>query len=165
MKRKIALFIAIVLWSGAIFMFSAQSAEGSKELSKSIAEKIISFAKMIFGDDFISESENENESTVSLLELATRYLRKIAHFFLFFVLGILCFIFISECGVAGWKRFGFALIYCILYAASDEIHQLFVPGRAGMIRDVIIDTCGSLTGMGLCAYIKSIRKKRKEMTV
>ncbi len=35
---------------------------------------------------------------------------------------------------------------CILYAMSDEIHQAFVPGRAGRISDVCIDAIGSLAG-------------------
>ena len=40
-----------------------------------------------------------------------------------------------------------ALTISLLYAISDEIHQLFVPGRAGQIRDVLIDFSGSLTGV------------------
>jgi VanZ family protein len=35
----------------------------------------------------------------------------------------------------------------VLYAVSDEIHQLFVPGRAGQIRDVLIDACGVFVGI------------------
>ena len=38
----------------------------------------------------------------------------------------------------------------VLYAVSDEIHQLFVPGRAGQLRDVLIDSAGILIGM--CLY-------------
>lgn len=161
MRRKIALLIAIILWSGAIFMFSAQSAEDSKALSKNFAEKIMSVAKKIFGDDFFAAYENK-EGAESLLGLATHYLRKSAHFFLFFVLGIFCYLFISEFELSGKKVFEFALIYCFLYAVSDEIHQLFVPGRSGMVRDVLIDTCGSLTGMGICGYIKNRSKKERK---
>lgn len=154
MKRKIALLIAIILWSGAIFMFSAQSAEDSKVLSKSIAEKIVSVVKKIFGDDFFASYENE-KGTESLLGLATHFLRKTAHFFLFFVLGIFCYLFISEFDLSVKKAFLIVLIYCFLYAVSDEVHQFFVPGRACMARDVLLDTCGSLTGMGICINIKN----------
>ena len=31
-----------------------------------------------------------------------------------------------------------------LYACTDEFHQLFVPGRSGNFRDVIIDTSGGV---------------------
>ena len=33
------------------------------------------------------------------------------------------------------------------FAALDEFHQLFVEGRAGSLKDVLIDSCGSLTGI------------------
>ena len=36
------------------------------------------------------------------------------------------------------------VVFCVLYAASDEFHQLFVTGRAGRLSDVIIDSAGVL---------------------
>ena len=33
------------------------------------------------------------------------------------------------------------------FAVSDEFHQLFVPGRSGNIKDVFIDTAGSVSGI------------------
>lgn len=36
-----------------------------------------------------------------------------------------------------------ALLLTLLYAATDEIHQLFVPTREGKLRDVIIDAIGA----------------------
>ena len=35
---------------------------------------------------------------------------------------------------------------CLLYAASDEIHQAFVPGRGPSVFDVLLDFCGAVTG-------------------
>jgi len=35
-----------------------------------------------------------------------------------------------------------AFIISIIYAFSDEIHQLLVPGRTGLLRDVVIDSFG-----------------------
>lgn len=46
----------------------------------------------------------------------------------------------------------FAFIFSVLYAASDEIHQLFTPTREGRMRDVIIDTAGIYL---MYIYIKS----------
>lgn len=40
------------------------------------------------------------------------------------------------------RVFFYSLIISILYAISDEIHQLFTPTREGRIRDVLIDTLG-----------------------
>lgn len=39
------------------------------------------------------------------------------------------------------------LIICLLYSISDEFHQLFIVGRSGEVRDVLIDTIGALTGI------------------
>ncbi len=39
--------------------------------------------------------------------------------------------------------------FVILYAVSDEVHQLFVPGRGGQLTDVIIDTAGAGAGLGI----------------
>ncbi len=33
------------------------------------------------------------------------------------------------------------------YAATDEIHQLFVPGRSGQLSDVLLDSAGVMAGI------------------
>jgi VanZ family protein len=57
------------------------------------------------------------------------------------------------------------IIFVFLYACSDEIHQLFVPGREGAIRDVIIDTCGGITlvliKLGKSHLLDNIGQSRK----
>ena len=42
-----------------------------------------------------------------------------------------------------------AVVLGILYAASDELHQYFVPGRLGCVRDVCIDSVGVLIGVAI----------------
>ena len=39
-----------------------------------------------------------------------------------------------------------SLLIGSLYAVSDELHQMFVPGRSCEIRDMIIDSCGVFDG-------------------
>ena len=39
-----------------------------------------------------------------------------------------------------------ALCWCLLYAATDEYHQTFVPGRSGRVSDVLVDLLGSAIG-------------------
>jgi len=46
------------------------------------------------------------------------------------------------------------------YSISDEIHQLFVPGRSGQVTDVILDSCSSFIGMML---IKRVSRKYKNI--
>lgn len=45
----------------------------------------------------------------------------------------------------------------ILYAISDEIHQIYIPGRGGLVNDVIIDSDGAVVGIEIyvgCSYVK-----------
>jgi len=46
-----------------------------------------------------------------------------------------------------WRQARLALLLVVLYAASDEFHQTFVPSREGCVRDVLIDSCGALAGL------------------
>ncbi|MBO7376468.1 MAG: VanZ family protein, partial [Clostridia bacterium] len=45
---------------------------------------------------------------------------------------------------------------CVLFAVSDEIHQIFVPGRAFEISDIVTDSAGVLIG---CLLIFIFRRK------
>ena len=36
------------------------------------------------------------------------------------------------------------------YAATDEFHQIFVPGRSADVNDLLADTVGVVLGTGLC---------------
>ena len=61
------------------------------------------------------------------------------------------------------KKYLLAFLICVIYAISDEIHQLFVPGRAGQVRDVLIDSAGSLLGIIIVmAFVKILIKFNKK---
>ena len=53
-----------------------------------------------------------------------------------------------------------AFVVSVLYAASDEYHQTFVPGRKGTLVDVGFDTVGAL--VALLAMGSLGRKRRRE---
>jgi VanZ family protein len=44
-------------------------------------------------------------------------------------------------------------VFCILYAISDEVHQLFVLGRGAQVVDVLIDSLGAFVGIGMYRVI------------
>ena len=58
-----------------------------------------------------------------------------------------------------WLDAGVALLIAALYAASDELHQTFVPSRDGCVRDVLIDTCGAAAGLFLLWLLGRRRKQ------
>ena len=59
-----------------------------------------------------------------------------------------------------WSEAGLAVTLAALYAASDEIHQAFVPSRQGSVVDVLLDTIGAAIGL-LCLWaIGRLRRRR-----
>ncbi|MGH9477154.1 MAG: VanZ family protein [Terriglobales bacterium] len=74
--------------------------------------------------------------------------RKFCHVLVYFVLSVLAYRAFSMGQLrysvkAGWR----ALVLCILYAASDEYHQSFIPGRGPSVHDVIIDSCAAVLAL------------------
>ena len=57
------------------------------------------------------------------------------------------------------KQFLLAWGVCVIYAMSDEFHQLFVPGRTCKLTDVLIDSSGSL--LGICIVIIFVNQFKK----
>lgn len=47
-----------------------------------------------------------------------------------------------------------AVLLAILYAASDEFHQSFTPGRSPAFNDVGIDTLGSVIGIAVLYFLR-----------
>lgn len=53
----------------------------------------------------------------------------------------------------------------VLYGATDELHQSFVPDRAGRIDDLVVDAVGALVGVVLAAIVLAIRGRDEQATV
>jgi uncharacterized protein YfiM (DUF2279 family) len=43
---------------------------------------------------------------------------------------------------------------CVIYAASDEYHQAFVPGRSSDWRDVLSDAAGAAAGLAILSLVQ-----------
>jgi len=67
---------------------------------------------------------------------------KTLHIIEYAILYFLIFRTINSLKIGNKNRFIYSLIISVIYAISDEIHQVFVPTREGRIRDVLIDTTG-----------------------
>lgn len=134
---------AAIICMVVIFVMSHQPAGKSAEMSGTIARWLMEHG---MGKRFA-----ENIQTV---------VRKTAHCLEYFGLG-LC---LGMCLYAkkGYLRIKDIMILtgiCVGYAVSDEVHQLFIEGRAGQIKDVLIDTAGSFASLFLL-YIFEVIKKR-----
>lgn len=134
---KIHLLLPFI-WMVVIFIFSQQPASISSGQSNVFVEQL----------HHIVPSIDQ--------QLLTFMIRKSAHIFAYFILGILLF---NALWRVELRKLTFdrptmsSIIICALYAASDEFHQLFVSGRSGEIRDIIIDGIAASIGVVLIGYI------------
>ena len=61
-----------------------------------------------------------------------------------------------------WKNVLVSVCIAVLYASTDELHQLFVPGRSGQVNDVLIDGCGAVIGALIIWGISYLIHKKKK---
>lgn len=83
---------------------------------------------------------------------------KSAHFFAYAVLMWLVWRALSPRRCADWPLLLAALGLTVLYGVSDEVHQLFVPGRQGRVADVLFDSAGALAMILLLRQFEWLRK-------
>lgn len=159
-KRIIAYFFTL-LTMASIFYFSAQPATESKKASNSITKKIVSA---------VTKNKKVSPKKKKALEQKwEKIVRKTAHFSLFALLGLCAYIsasltFIKKGSHFIQKNAIVCLAFCILYAISDEVHQLFVKGRSCEFTDVLIDTSGSIVGILLIIFILYLIGRKKAVT-
>ena len=125
---------AVVLAMAVIFVLSAQKGDESQSLS----------------DGFI---------TVLGLKFSSDFIRTCAHFLEYAGLSVLIY-------NALYRSFNSAkpvlsVIISSAYAVTDEIHQIFVEGRACQITDVIIDSVGAASGIAVLTALIFVYKKIK----
>ena len=137
--------IFVIIWQLVIFLFSSQPATESDAVSDGFTEVILKFFFRGMTDAQISD----------MADALSFVVRKCAHFSIYFVLGMLMLNCIMRC-VKFKRKLHWSLLFCALYSVCDEIHQLFVPGRAGRILDVCIDSMGSLCGILLLWILMNI---------
>lgn len=144
--------VRIVFWAlavatmVAIALFSAQNGESSSETSSGVTVMIL----RIFHPDFDLLSAAEQAELIESIHLL---IRKLAHFSAYAFLGFNCACASLTYFWRNGRRFAVSFAIGAAYAVSDEIHQLFVPQRAGTITDVLIDSCGVVAGVLLSLFI------------
>ena len=84
-------------------------------------------------------------------------IRTLAHFSEFACLSF----FVNNLFVAYKEKLSpvIAVSLSFLYAITDEIHQIFIPGRACQFSDMIVDLGGIISGMAVYAVVYLLVKK------
>ena len=145
-KRKVVFWILSILCMLVIFAFSSKNADDSTVESHKVGKAI----GRVVEPDFEKWTDDEQEAYAARIDFPVR---KAAHFLEYTILGTLL-------GLA-WidskksRRMSVFVPFAIgaLYSITDELHQLLVAGRAGQLRDVLIDSSGVLTGVFIAILI------------
>lgn len=136
MNMKKISIILVILWMVLIFYFSSMNGVVSTSQSEGLVSML---AKLI--------NYTGDINTLRFI------VRKCAHIGEYFILGILVYNMFKYHDVKNIVII--SILICIIYACTDEIHQLFISDRTGKLIDVFIDSLGSILG------IYSIRVLRK----
>ena len=154
-KIKVISCITTLLIMALIFWFSSQNSVDSSATSKGFSMWLLSIVK----PQLLYAERAELAADMSHM------IRKFAHFSMYAALGMSSAAAVSSIsGKPVRKILMLSVLFCAAYAVTDEIHQMFVGGRAGMVGDVLIDTAGAATGgvlmMLAISIIRYIRKKK-----
>ena len=135
-----AILIALLItqmW--VIFGFSGQNGEESGSISRKITETVT--------QNIGSIQNLEKEEKERVLGKIEHIIRKLAHFSLYAIIGILLMSLMSTYKLKQKNRILVSGSIGLLYAISDEVHQAFIPGRGPQIGDVGIDFAGVIIGI------------------
>ena len=156
MKINLLRIVLLILLFGTfyiIFGFSSQDGEESGGISGRVTEFILEKS-----NTYKNIEENRQDE---IFERTEKIIRKIAHFSIYALVGFLLMGLVSTFKLKEKNRILISLILGVLYATSDEIHQLFSPGRSAQITDVYIDTLGILVGIFVILLFIKIFEKIK----
>ena len=143
-NRRMAL--AALLWMGVIFYLSSCPDQLSSEQSGFFVSAVMRVIR-----PFLPQSAD----LAAVTETVGFLVRKCAHMLEYAVL--ICLL------LQAVRPPYTAFLTGIAYAALDEFHQTFVSGRAGQVRDVLIDTAGMAAGLLIYTAVRRlVRKKGRE---
>ena len=154
--KKILIWIPAIIMAMLIFGFSKQDGEESTGLSYKAADIILTVCDKA---GIVDYNDNNRDSMIESVQFP---IRKAAHMTEYAVLSVLIMLALIVDGLKGIRLPVISAIIATVFAATDEFHQRFVPGRYGCLRDVLIDAAGSIIGL-MIAYViyKNMCKQRK----
>ena len=151
LKHHAKLLISLLLIFQMFFIFT-MSSFGS-DSSNAQSSQIIQVLHQVF-PNLSSRTSGLDASVLTFI------VRKTAHFTEYAILGILFYFFYRQTlpQKNGLQLFVLAILSSFLYACTDEIHQLFVPGRSGQFTDVLVDTFGASFGCLILVFSNYLRR-------
>ncbi len=154
MKKKkvivtVLLIILAVLWIIGIYKLSSMNAENSGGKSSGLIGIFIEDTLEVTNKYGITNSHPSEAKIEKASQLLNTPLRKVIHAGVYFVLSLVIISVVNY--MFDNKKYIISVIITVvlivLAASFDELHQTFVDGRTGTIKDVIIDTAGGVAGV------------------
>ena len=153
--------ILALVWMCVIFAFSAQTKEESSVVSQGFSYRIVNTTGLLLHLHIDEEQIREIANAIE------GFVRKGAHMTEYAILAILIYVWLGRWQLSRRRMACTAAVLTMLYACSDEFHQLFVAGRAGRVSDVLVDSAGAVVGLVLFLFFKmcinKIMDKKKEL--
>lgn len=147
--KKIIYSTLLILWLIIIFNFSNQNGVISGGNSNGIIYSTLDIIYNIFN---ISK-----DNIYEVLSIIHNPIRECAHVFEYFVLAFLTFKTLESFNIKE-NKYIITILFCFLSASLDEIHQLFIVGRAFEYYDILMDTLGSILMLLFIKVIKDMKK-------
>ena len=147
--KKIIYSTLLILWLIVIFNFSNQNGVISGGNSSGIIYSTLDIIYNIFN---ISK-----DNIYEVLSIIHNPIRECAHVFEYFVLAFLTFKTLESFNIKE-NKYIITILFCFLSASLDEIHQLFIVGRAFEYSDILMDTLGSILMLLFIKVIKDMKK-------
>lgn len=138
--RVIAIGLTI-FWMVLIFRFSAETGIESHEISDRVTLLFCKLVHRFTGRDLVMSLTAHQ---YAVLELC---FRKMAHMGIYCMLSFSTMLVLFTFPLGMLFRMAASLIFCVVYACSDEFHQLLTEGRSPKALDVMIDSAGALAGI------------------
>lgn len=135
-KTRYLFLIPVIIWMVFIFYMSSRTGNESTEQSSIISTFLTNLLEKVRQD-----GTQETERLNAVLETVIRKAAHMVEYAILFLLSYLAMVKISKSENRIYNKLTAALI-SLLYACTDEMHQLLVPGRSGKMRDVAIDMIG-----------------------
>jgi hypothetical protein len=125
-----------------------------------VLEKIYLWLPVIVWGAIIFTFSSSGAPSVSQVYWKDFVVKKIAHLVEYAVLAILLFRAMKGSGVNSTNSMLYSILVSFFYAVTDEFHQSFTPGREPTVRDVVIDSVGSMMAMFSLKYFSDKFPKR-----
>ncbi|HSH25750.1 MAG TPA: VanZ family protein [Massilibacterium sp.] len=156
MKKFFIYWLPVLLWMSLIFYSSAQPYE-KQDLRPFLSSTFdLSWVSTFFS--FVSFEYAGEEISIAALGVSgfiEFFIRKSAHFFVYFILAILFYRALDNTCKKKNKLFITSLYATIIYAATDEFHQSLTINRTPLVQDVLIDLTGGLCGLLFLTFFQN----------